>query len=146
MEAAADVQFDFDGALQLARRLVGLADQIDTMMSARVTDASFALETWLGTFGTQFAERINTENTDIATISSDLRTSADGWAVCWKEAMDEQNRRLYAREVKRVEDNRSGWDSFWGGMFGHDDLPSQPSPVAVPSGPGYAPTGSFVRY
>ena len=146
MDAASDVRFDFEGSLQLARRLVGLADEIDTLMAARVAGAEDALATWLGRFATEFAERVNTESSDIATISADLRVSAEGWALAWKDSMDEQNRRLYAREVDRVESSRSGWDSFWGGIVGHDDLPDQPPPVPVPTGPGYYATASFVRY
>jgi len=116
------------------------------LMIARLTDAEHALATWLGQFGDEFVGRLDTESGDIAAISADLRVSADAWALAWKDAMDEQNRRLYAREVDRVESSRSGWDNFWGGIVGHDDLPSVPSPVAVPAGPGYYATASFVRY
>lgn len=146
MEAGADVRFDFSGSLVLARRLWALADQIETMMASRVTAASDALSTWLGAYGTEFGGRIDTENGDIVRIAEQLRSAASGWAECWKQAMDEQNRVLYARQVNKVEDERSGWDSFWGGVFGHDDLPDQPAGVATPAAPQFAATASLVRY
>lgn len=146
MDAATDVRFDFEGSLNLARRLWALADEVDTLMANRVSLARAALSTWLGVYGTQFAGRIETEATSSTGIANELRGAATGWATCWQQAMDEQNRVLYAREVKQVEDERSGWDSFWGGLTGHDDLPDQPSPVATPSAPGFHATASLARY
>ena len=60
-------------------------------------------------------------------------------------AMDQQNRVLFARKTKEVEDNRSGWDNFWGGLTGHDDLPPEPTPVTKPSAPGFYPTATFYK-
>lgn len=146
MDAGPDVRFDFANSLVLARRLWALAAQIDTMMGARRTLAADALTTWLGVYGTQFAGRVNTEGADVARISADLRASATGWAMCWQQAMDQQNRVLYAREVNRVESERSVLDSIGGFFVGHDDLPSAPAAVGVPAAPGFAPTATLVRY
>lgn len=144
--AAADVRFDFDGSLRLARRLWVFSAQIDTMMGERVRLAGGALDTWLGRYGEEFAGRIETESVDSTRIAGELRSAAQAWGVCWASAMNEQNRILYAREVKRVEDRRSNWDSFWGGFTGHDDLPPMPNEMAPPTAPWFAATGSFVRY
>jgi hypothetical protein len=60
--------------------------------------------------------------------------------------MNEQNSINHARETKRIEDNRSGWDNFTGGLFGHDDLPPSPSTIDIPTEPNFYATGSLERY
>jgi hypothetical protein len=146
LSAAADVRFDYVGSLQLARRLWTLAGDVDTIRSRRVSLAEAALTDWLGQYGTQFAERINSENTQASTIATELRTAAEQWAIRWAEAMNEQNNINYAREVERIKDDRSGWDNFVGGVFGHDDLPPEPPAIDVPTSPSFYATGSLTRY
>lgn len=60
--------------------------------------------------------------------------------------MDEQNRVLYAREKKRVENNRGFLDQVGGAIFGHDDAPPMPRPAAVPQPPYFFATRAFARY
>ena len=146
MTAAADVRFDYVGSLQLARRLWALAGDVDTIRGRRVSLAEAALTDWLGAYGTQFAERINSENAQASTIANELRTAAEQWAIRWAEAMNEQNNINHARETERIEDERSGWDNFVGGMFGHDDLPPSPPSIDVPSAPSFYATGTLTRY
>ena len=39
------------------------------------------------------------------------------------------------------------WIAHVGGfLFGHDDIPPDPTPRGVPSAPGFAPTGGFAHY
>ena len=128
------------------RRLWELADQIETLMGARVLVADDALSSWLGAYGTDFADRIDTEYADIAGIAGQLRAGAYGWAADWTAAMDQQNRVLYARRVEQVESDRSLLDRGLGFFAGHDDLPPEPEPAATPAAPGFRPTRSFVRY
>ena len=146
MTAAADVRFDYVGSLQLARRLWSLASDVDTIRGRRVSLAEAALTDWLGAYGTQFAERINSEDVQASTIANELRTAAEQWAIRWAEAMNEQNNINHARETERVKDERSGWDNFVGGMFGHDDLPPSPPSIDVPSAPSFHATGTLTRY
>ena len=103
--AASDVVFDFDGALVVARRLWALADSLETVMAGRETLAVEALTTWRGSHATSFATRMGTERTDIDTAAGWLRVGAQEWAAAWKDAMDEQNRILHARECQRREDD-----------------------------------------
>ncbi len=49
--------------------------------------------------------------------------------------MNEQNRINFAREVKRVEDDRNIAEDIWGGIVGHDDLPPEPPTIDVPTVP-----------
>lgn len=143
---AGNLRFDWDGSLRIARRLWALADQLDAAMTTRVTAGADALVDWLGDFGTQFATRIDTESMSAGTVSNGLRDGANAWAWQWKSAMDEQNRRLHAREEQRVKDDRSLGSQIGGFFVGHDDLPPRPNEAAVPTAPGFAPTRNFVRY
>ena len=146
LEAADDVRFDYVASLQLARRLWALGDEVDELMTNRVTVARTALTDWLGAYGTQFAGRIDDESMQATAIAGELRLAAEQWAVRWAEAMNEQNNINYAREVKRIEGDRSLLDNIGGFFGGHDDLPPQPPTIDVPSSPNFYATGSLTRY
>jgi hypothetical protein len=64
----ADVVFDYDGALSMARRLWALADALETLMSERETSAEVALTDWQGAYGESFAGRISVERANVNTI------------------------------------------------------------------------------
>lgn len=144
--AASDVRFDFGGSLDLARRLWGLADSLDTLANDRALRAREALVGWEGRFGIEFGERVTVDVTDLQRVALDLRGAAQGWAASWATAMNEQNRRRFAREVTRIEGDRSLVDNVVGFFAGHDDLPPEPREVSVPQAPSFAATGSFVHY
>ncbi len=143
---AGDLRFDWDGSLRVARRLWALADEVEAVMRSRDTSAADALVDWLGSYGRQFAERIGTEHTGATGVVAGLRDGANGWAWQWKQAMDEQNRRLHAREEQRRKDDRGFLDNVGGFFFGHDDLPPRPAEASVPTAPDFFATRSFVRY
>jgi hypothetical protein len=146
MDAAGSVRFDFEGSLDLARSLWRLAEELDQLLASRAAMASTALTGWTGRFGEQFAERANDEQSTGRTLAQMLRADAQGWALAWTRAMDEQNRVLYAREKQRVESDRGLLDSLGGAIFGHDDLPAMPRPASVPQPPYFFATRSFARY
>jgi hypothetical protein len=144
--AASDVRFDFTGSLDVARRLWTLAQGLGDLADDRSVAAADALASWQGRFGVEFAERITTEVGDLQRVALDLRGAAQGWAISWTNAMNEQNRRRYARAVERVEDDRGIVDGVVGFFAGHDDLPPEPRELTVPEAPSFAATGAFVRY
>jgi len=146
LSAAADVRFDYVASLQLARRLWALGNEVDELMTNRVGLASEALADWLGVYGTQFAERVDTESMQASAIAGQLRAAAAQWAARCAEAMNEQNNINFAREVKRVEDDRNIVEDIWGGIVGHNDLPPDPPTIDVPSAPNFHATGSLTRY
>lgn len=138
MDIAADVVFDYEGALTAARRLWAFADQLETVMSGRETAQEKAQVDFLGPYVTQFVGRLDTERLDVDTAVTQLRTGADEWAAAWKDAMDEQNRIRYARAYKYSEENQ--------GLFGRLDGVERPpdvEPVGVPQSPAFAATGGF---
>lgn len=144
--AAANVRFDFDGSLALARRLWRFADELDSVRTARHVAAQQALSTFTGRYGREFEQRLADEVHDLAVAAGELRGAAGAWAQAWSSAINEQNRRLFARECDRVERDRSLADRVVGFFGGHHDLPPQPRQLGVPRPPHFAATGSFARY
>ena len=134
-----DVRFDFAGSLQLARELWAYADDLEQGKTARRTEAMAALRTWRGPFGDQYRERTTDEQTSLASVIAALRTEADQWAVAWKEATDEQNRRLHARRVEQMKAERSALEKV-GDFFTGFDYPPPPPPVAKPGPAGFHAT------
>jgi hypothetical protein len=142
---AADVPFDFEGVLSLCRMLWNLADELDGVKTSRAAAATTALISWEGPFATEFTTRSNTEGTTAVQISAGLRGDAQGWAAAWKTAMDENNRRRWARHHQQWKDDQGFWDDPFG-MFGNKDETPNPEPVSQPQPPGFAATGSLVNY
>ena len=134
----ASVVFDYDGALNAARRLWALAEEIETMMAARETARDAATVGFVGVFATQFGDRIGQERTDVNNAITQLRTGASEWAASWKDAMDEENRVRYARAYQYSKDNQ--------GLIGHLDGVERPPDViavAVPTSPLFTATSGF---
>ena len=141
-----DVRFDYDGSLDLARRLWQFAERLDGLGAARHEWAGVALLGWEGRFGSEFAGRVDSEFGDLHRLSADLRGAALGWAQAWANAVNQQNRRLYARAVHHTRQQRSLVDRFIGQFTGHDDLPPEPYVRATPTAPHFTPTGGFAVY
>lgn len=139
---AADVPFDFEGVLTLCRQLWSLADELDGVKATRAVAAVTALTKWEGKFGVEFARRADDEGVSAGQIAIGLRSDATGWAAAWKTAMDENNRRRWARHHEEWKDDQG----FLDGLFGSDDETPNPQPVGQPQPPGFAATGTLVRY
>lgn len=138
--------FDWEGSLSAARQLHTVAGDLQGLADRRAPLAEAALADWLGPFADDFITRFNDEQTNVNTLVPALRAEADGWALEWKRAMDQENQNRYANAVDRVHARRSTWDSVWGGLTGHDDLPSMPSPANIPTAPSYWPSRGFANY
>jgi class 3 adenylate cyclase len=135
-----DVRFDYDGALRLARSLWAYADELEAAKAERKTEAEHALRTWKGPYATEFVGRGNDEQTSISALIAALRSDADAWAQAWKNAMDEQNRRLYARRVARMKEERSVAAKIGDWLTGFE-APPPPAPLPKPGPAGFYPTG-----
>lgn len=128
---SSDVRFDYEGALRLARTLWSFAEDLESERTSRRSEAMDALRTWRGPFGDQFRDRVADEQTSLASLIAALKSEADLWASAWKEAMDEQNRRLYARRVEAMKEERSRLEKL-GDFFTGFDYPPAPAPVPKP--------------
>ena len=107
--------------------------------------ADTALTKWEGPYGDQFKTRKANEQTSMTSIIAGLRQEAEGWAQAWKMAMDQQNRVLRARAVNEHEDSKDIFEKGWDKLTGDDDLPPEPTPVPLPTAPGFAKTADFYR-
>jgi hypothetical protein len=146
MSAGADVRFDWEGSLALARRLWAFADQLDELRTSRRAAAESALAAWHGEFADTFAAAVGQEVADLALGAARLRDGAHDWAAAWTAAIDQQNRVVFARACDRVRSGRSWLDTIGGWLRGHDDLPAEPAPRRVPQPPNFVPERGFAVY
>jgi len=141
-DVAADVVFDFDGALRMARDLWSLAASLSTMMTNRESAATYASLDWVGPHQTDFASRMTTERANVDQAVTQLQNAANGWAYQWQQAMDQQNQVLMAREWDGREGDWLNRHSF--GIFGSGpERPPDPTPAGLPTAPDFAPTRGF---
>jgi len=136
-----DLRFDYQGALNLARQLNTLADQVTSAATKRQTLADTAKKDFIGAYADQFASRMTVEQTNFRAVAKGLRNDA----MMWKNAMDEENRRLYGRHVDDVKNHRSLLDSI-GDWFTGFHYPPAPAAVPVPQPPAFKPTAELVHY
>ena len=134
-----DVRFDFAGSLRLAASLWGYADDLEALCASRRSQAETALKSWRGPYGREFSERAGTDLSNASRLAAVLRTDADAWATAWKQAMDQQNWKLYARRCREIEEERNLAQKFVD-VFNGIDLPPEPVPVPKPAAPSFAPT------
>jgi hypothetical protein len=141
-----DVQFDYAGALRLARRLWALADHVDQTMRSRQDLVAAARKDFTGTYSDQFAQRADEEVAGGPGVAQGLRRDAQVCAAVWKQAMDEENRHRYARHVDHLKKQRSVLETLWDDAFGYRGFPPDPDPVPLPQPPLFLPTADFLTY
>lgn len=141
-DTMSDVEFDFDGSLQMARDLWSLSTSLSTLMGNRETAASTAALDFVGPHYDSFVTRMTTERTNIDGAATQLQTAANGWAQQWAAAMDQQNQVLMAREWDGREGDTLNQVSF--GLLGSGpERPPDPTPTAVPTAPDFTATRGF---
>jgi hypothetical protein len=141
-----DVQFDYERALRLARRLWAIADQVERTMRSRQEITVAARKEFTGTYADQFAQRVEEEVTAGPAVAQALRRDAQVCAGAWKQAMDEENRHLYGRHVDHLKKQRSVLESLWDTAFGYRGFPPEPDAVPLPQPPLFLPTADKVSY
>lgn len=137
-----DVVFDFEGALSLARQLGTLADQVAALVRARQSLSDAARVGFLGRHADDFVARVAVEVANGSNLAAHLRSDAEICAAAWKKAMDEENRRRYARHVDDIRRQRSIGQTVWDDLFGWK-YPPAPEPVPLPRPPLFAPTAEL---
>lgn len=146
MRASGDVRFDWDGSLELARRLWAYADQLDALRVARDRAADDLVRSWRGGLLAELTTRLADDSAGLDLAAARLREGALQWADAWRQAVDQQNRVLYARACERARADRGLVDRAIGFFVGHDDLPSPPAPRDAPRPPHFVPFRGFARY
>jgi hypothetical protein len=143
------VDFDFDGALVLARKLWAMSIDLREEDEGRGTDAEGARLKWKGAYATQFDSRRSTEHTSRINAAAGLREDARSWAQAWATALDQQNKNNRAQAVQDARDDRGFFERGWDATLGEDDSESevaQVPEVPVPQPPGFAPTATETTY
>jgi len=123
--AAEDVVFDFEGSMELARRLWRSADELEAVGVWRFGAGERALASWRGRYASEFVDRANDESAGTAAVVSGLRSEAMQWVQAWVSSREEQNRIVRARAVKEERDNRSWSERNLGDHAVGDDSDSQ---------------------
>jgi hypothetical protein len=139
----ATVDFDYDGALSLARQFWSLADLVDQTSSSRQGLAAGAKVGFSGQYAGQFTQRMTVEAANAASVSQALRDAATQCAEVWAGARNEESRRRYAHHVDELKAHRSVVQTIWDGAFGFP-FPPPPDPVTLPQPPAFAPTTELV--
>ena len=140
-----DLKFDYTGALALARQLNSLADAVAAAATKRQGLADTAKKDFIGAYADQFGSRMTVEQTNFKAVVKGLRADAMDLATMWKNAMDEENRRLYGRHVDDVKSHRSVLQDI-GDWFTGFHYPPAPAAVPVPQPPAFKPTAELVHY
>ncbi|KJE24241.1 hypothetical protein FF36_01316 [Frankia torreyi] len=141
------VVFDFAGALELARRLWGLADGVDTFRGKRDTAATTALRHWQGRYVTEFRSSVTAEQGSDTHLSTAMRDDARTLAALWSQAMAEEAKVRYADHVTEKKQHRGFFHRIEDAVFGSDDdYGPEPGPFAVPQPPAFTATGSLPVY
>lgn len=129
----ANVDFPFAQALTAARQLHDLAGVIDSKQEGRATEATNAEKDWTGPKHDHFRDVMGTENTDAATIVTELKTLSTKFCEQWAEARGEQDRINWARWVdSEISDDGYG-ENLVEGFTGEDDYGDPPGNPCAPS-------------
>jgi hypothetical protein len=143
------VVFDFAGALELARQLWSMADDLQEEDGGRTDDADLARLKWEGAYAIEFDGRREDERTSRLNVWVGLRDDARSWAEAWAAALHQQNLNNRAQAVQDERDNRGFWEKGWDATLGEDDSESQVAPVPdvpVPQPPSFAATATETTY
>lgn len=148
MKTGGRVNFDFDGALQLARGLWALADDLETEDNGRGGEAEVAKAKWRGAYGDEFARRRDDEYTSRTRVVDGLRRDAKEWAKAWAKAMTQQNKNNRAAKVEQQKQKRSNMEKFADIFVGDDsdDLVASARTATAPQPPGFLPTSTEQRF
>lgn len=157
-EAAERVNFDFEGSLELARKLYALSESIEADATARETDYTTAKAKWKGAYGDEFVTRREDERSKEVAAINQLRSEADLWASAWAQAMTQQNKNNRAAKVEAVAKQKSDdrpWyekgsdaigftdDDSW--EKANNEVPAART-VEVPKAPSYAATATEQKF
>ncbi len=131
--ASHPVVFDYSGSLELARRLVALADQLDDAFLSRRGVFEIALAAWSGPSRDHVANALQHELVRGRQVEVSLRSEADAWARAWARAVDEHNQLMWRSAVDAAAAQGSPVP-----------FESAPLPAQVPVAPAYLPTTQLV--
>jgi hypothetical protein len=105
-----------------------------------------ALTGWTGPHADTFRSRVGVEHASAAAVVDAMRDEAQLWAAAWQQAVDQENWIRYQYACRAIRESRSKLDKLFGHFVGHDDLPPEPKPAALPQPPDFAATRRLADY
>lgn len=142
MTGTADVAFDFEGALALARTLYDLSIWLEGALADRAGAAEGASYAWRGPLGDEFRLQAATDDDEARRLAASLHGASIDWAQAWADAMTEQNRRSRERRIAELAAGRS-WAEHAVDVVTRDDPADHVAAaewVPRPPSPDYLPT------
>jgi hypothetical protein len=139
---AEDVPFDWAAATLLAAEFRAAAADCEGQIPRRTAIGGRAATEWRGRYAGEFADRMRICTGDAQRLATALRQAADQVDELGRLAREEQQRRERAREWQRQQENESLLEKAGDFLFGEDDLPPVPDPVAPPRFTSPAPTAA----
>lgn len=136
-----DVEFDYDGALRLARALYDLSTWLERVGPGRRAAADGAQVAWRGPYGDDFRLRAAGDDDEAGRLSAALHAEALDWAQAWADAVNDQNRRSRDRRIAQIADARSWAQRAVDVLtFDHpDEHVAALTPVRPPRSPDFRP-------
>lgn len=160
LDAGKFPQFDYGGALALARAFENLASAVEDTHAIRAEARDQAETSWKGDLGDDFETRNEDEDTSCKNVVEALRANAKSWAQVWAQTVDEANRvqRAHAWKkqqhlAKEADEGFQAADLDVLGLFTDSDsgldesnLP-RPKLAKVPAPPGFSKSyAPFARF
>lgn len=97
-------EFDFEGALTLAQRLVQLADETQIISDARAAKRDVAHDQWKGAYGDDHRNRGQAADEQVIPTVAALRETADEWASQWVQAVVDTNQAAFEEADKEMQE------------------------------------------
>ncbi|MGF1599907.1 MAG: hypothetical protein ACFCVK_23860 [Acidimicrobiales bacterium] len=151
-----NVDFDYDGALHLARELHAAAGELERLAAERRAVIAAALASWRGPFADDFRVRADVEADETRRVVAALVVEALDWAQAWSDAVNEHNRRARQRRLDELDAARGAGDRLVDWLTGGDPAVGDSAVgdsavgdsavgdvvwVAPPRSPDFLPTG-----
>jgi len=102
------VVFDFDGALELVKRLRQLADACEAAYQERVRNLESAMKAWHGPSRERFQDQMIAEQRVAAMAFEALRVEANYWLAAWGQAVAAVHELAQQGDQPSVPDLESG--------------------------------------
>ena len=139
--------FDFDGALDLARSMWDLAGTLEDVDGRRRTAGARALEHWQGRYADDAARSMGTATATAQGASRGFRGEAQLLAQRWADEWLKEANARFQDAVNAANSHRNVLESAWDWAFGSDQHTGQaPSRPPVPQPPAFAPTAALPTY
>lgn len=137
---SANVPFPFDTALQAARDLWTLAEDVESSARRLRPKEAHALVEFTGPKSSRFRAMRDEDDGAATTSAGGLRELAQAFATAWSQARGQQDRINHARYVQSETEDDGTLENIGEFFVGEDDYGPPPENPSVPQPPGFHAT------